>query len=47
MIDQLPHMSDISDELVQRALLSTCVELNIEHPLSLQYQINAIKSNDF
>lgn len=47
VIDELPNLLDSKDELVRRQFLSTCIELNADHPKSLACAIEAVKRNDF
>lgn len=46
VIDELPNLLDSNDELVGRGFLDTCIALNPDHPKSLQYAIQSVKSND-
>lgn len=46
VIDELPNLLGITDELVGREFLATCVALNADHPKSLAYAIQSVKGND-
>jgi len=46
VIDELPDLSEIADELVAREFVSVCIELNPNHPRSVQFAIETVKRND-
>jgi hypothetical protein len=46
IIDELPDLSGINDELISREFLSTCVALNPDNPKSLRYAIDAVRRNN-
>ncbi|MBA3284735.1 MAG: hypothetical protein H0U27_06705 [Nitrosopumilus sp.] len=46
VIDELPNLMDVDDEMVSRAFISTCVSLNPDNPKSLSYAIQSVRRND-
>lgn len=47
VIDELPSLTDISEEMVRIALLDMCIKVSPDHPKCLKYFFEAVRRDDF